>query len=430
MKKSLCLFLSAAMLTATLAGCSSNKSSSKASAPSSSSSTASTSSKSDVTLSFYSNMTGESSTALEQACKDFTASSGIKIEYSAPGSNYESLMKTKMASGDLPDLWTTHGWSVARYSPFLKTVNDQGWYSQISNLIKPQISDAKGNVFVLPVDQDLAGIVYNADVLKQCGVNVDSLTTWDAFAAACKTIKAHNITPVAMGYKDTWTVGQFFDWVAPSIYVTSSTQNEKASLANHTFDWNKWGTILTMLQTWQKDGYFNKDVLTSDYNTITAQLGQGKVAFEMFGNYAISDAKKANSKADIGFMPIPAYYSGDTPTLISGEHLAVGVWKDTKYSAEAFKFLDYLATPAVMSKLATVNGMLPGLSNVKADLGTTQAYYDKYSSSKTYPYFDREYLPNGMWDDWCLTGANVLGGKPVSDQIAYLEKSYKSKLAQ
>lgn len=385
---------------------------------------------SDVTLTFMSNMTGASSDALAQVCKDFTAKTGIKIDYSAPSNDYESLMKTKMASGDLPDLWTTHGWSVARYSPFLRSLNDQSWASNISSLIKPQIADKNGNIYVLPVDQDVAGIVYNADVLKQCNINVDTLTTWDAFNAACKAIAAKGIVPVAMGNKDTWTIGQFFDWVAPSIYITDDKNNQRSQFLDGSFDWNKWSTILTMLQTWQKENYLNKDVLTSDYNTITAQLGQGKVAFEFFGNYAIADAAKANTNANIGFMPVPAYDSGDTPTLISGEHLAVGVWKDSKHSTEALQFLNYLATPDVMSKLATTNGMLPGLKGVTANLGTTQQYYDKYANTRTFPYFDRAYLPSGMWDDMCLTGANVLSGKPIADQIPYMSNSYKTKLTQ
>ena len=37
------------------------------------------------------------------------------------------MMKTKMAANDLPDLWTTHGWSVNRYSEYLRPLNDREW---------------------------------------------------------------------------------------------------------------------------------------------------------------------------------------------------------------------------------------------------------------------------------------------------------------
>ena len=36
------------------------------------------------------------------------------------GAEFETLMRTRMASLDLPDMWTTHGWSVERYSEYLR----------------------------------------------------------------------------------------------------------------------------------------------------------------------------------------------------------------------------------------------------------------------------------------------------------------------
>ena len=50
---------------------------------------------------------------------------------------YEHAMKTKMAANDLPDLFSTHGWSVARYSEYLTPLNDQPWFSKINPTIKP-----------------------------------------------------------------------------------------------------------------------------------------------------------------------------------------------------------------------------------------------------------------------------------------------------
>lgn len=435
--KILSLLVVIIVVTGLVAGCSSggNQASSSSQATSdtksvdTSQNSGTTQASSNVTLSFMTNMTGASSDAVAQVCKDFTAKTGIKVDYST-SENYEALMKTKMASGDLLDLWATHGWSIARYSTFLRPLNDQPWFGNISPSIKPQITDKNGNVYCLPIDQDMSGIVYNADVLQQCGINVDDLTTVGKFEAAMQTIKQHNIVPFAMGNKDTWTMGQFGVWWGQPLYISDDNNNQRAAFLNGTFDWNNWSLMLNMIQKWQKNGYFNPDVLTSDYATIVAQLGQGKVAFEPFGNYAIIDAKKANSSAHIGFMPIPAYYSGDKPTLLSGEHLAIGVWKDTTKMNEALQFLSYLATPEVSSKLSTVCSMLPGLTGAKADLGDIQQYYDKYTNAKTLPYFDRIYLPSGMYDDMALTAANVLAGKPIADQITYLANSYKTKLSQ
>ena len=143
----------------------------------------------DVTLTFMTNVVGAQADALGEVLNNFTTDTGIKVEYSAPGSEYENLMKTKMAANELPDLFTTHGWSVKRYSDYLAPVNDQPFFSKITDQMKPVISDADGNVYVLPIDADIAGIVYNVDVLKKANVDVDSLRTWDDFTAALEQIK-------------------------------------------------------------------------------------------------------------------------------------------------------------------------------------------------------------------------------------------------
>ena len=104
-------------------------------------------------------------------------------------------MKTKMSANELPDVFTTHGWSVARYSDYLMPVNDLDWASDINDQIKPVITDSEGNMYVLPIDMDIAGIICNMTVLEEAGVNPDEIKTWDDFAAACDKIKAAGKTP-------------------------------------------------------------------------------------------------------------------------------------------------------------------------------------------------------------------------------------------
>lgn len=359
---------------------------------------------SNVTLSIMTNMMEVINDNFAQACQDFTAQTGVKIEYAAPANDYEALMKTKMATGDLPDVWSTHGWSVARYATFLRPLNDQPWAGEISDFIKPMITDTArdNNIYVLPIDMDIAGIVYNRDILTDSGVNVDDIKTWTDFEAACAAILEKGYIPVYLGGKDDWTIGQYFDWVAPSFFVTNESANDRAALLDGTFD----------------------------YSTCTSELGNGKVAFEFFGNYAVVDASKAGS-ANIGMMPIPAAVEGDSPTLIAGEHLAVGVWKDTPHQQEALDFITMLATPERMSKLSSVAGMPAGLNGIDSDTGAVQQDYEKYADVRTFPYFDRVYLPNGMWNDLCSTGLGILNGTMDSKAVcSYMETSFLEKYEQ
>ena len=65
--------------------------------------------KSDVTLEFLYNLNGEAiSDEVQAVCKQFTEETGIGVEAIMPGSNFSDIMKTRMASQQLPDVWTTH----------------------------------------------------------------------------------------------------------------------------------------------------------------------------------------------------------------------------------------------------------------------------------------------------------------------------------
>ena len=81
----------------------------------------------------------------------------VEVELSSQGSDYESLMKAKMAANDLPDVFATHGWSVNRYSEYLRPLNDQEWYQNLNDEIIPIISDKEGNIYTLPLNIDKAG---------------------------------------------------------------------------------------------------------------------------------------------------------------------------------------------------------------------------------------------------------------------------------
>ena len=65
----------------------------------------------------------------------------------------------------------------------------------------------------------------------------------------------------------------------------------------------------------------------------------------------------------------------------------------------------------ISAAIATASGNPAGLQGVTSEIGDIQTYIDKYSSVRTFPYFDREYLPSGMWDVMCATGADILAKK-------------------
>jgi len=377
-----------------------------------------------VTLEIVTNMAGHANDVFAQVAQEFADETGIVVNHSSPAADFETLMRTRMATGDLPDVWTTHGWAVARYSPFLRPLNDQPWIGQISPMIEPMITGDTGNVYVIPVDMDIAGIVYNRDILASLNINVNSLRTWADFEVALEAARDAGYIPLKIGGIDDWTVGHMVGSIAPSFFITNDNNNHRDAFLDGTFDWSNWYALADMLIDWTARGFFNVDATTSDYATVTRELGQGNVAFAFFGNYAIADAAVLGP-ANLGMMWVPSNDPADEPTLTAGERVAVGVWRDTPHEEEALMFIEFLARPDIMIRLAEASGMAAGFVGVEVDLGDLQQDYDRYANLRTFPYFDRAFLPGGMFDDLCNTGIGILNGSmSASDVVRILEAGF------
>jgi len=382
---------------------------------------------------------------VSQADATFTAVTAIAQDYvkQHPGVAidvvalpvYEQTMKTKMAANDLPDLWSTHGWSVARYSEYLTPLNDQPWFGKINPTIKPVITDKAGKVFVLPFDVDVAGIAFNRAVLDKAGVDPFGIKTWDDFKAACAKVKASGKIPVHIGgsAKDSWTVGNFYDWVAPSFLITNEKKNFRTALKDGSFDWKSWGQVAKLLVEFRDAGYLNPDYTQGTWQDVGQKMAAGEAAFGFYGNNVIGEAKKFNPAGKYGFIPVPAAGKDDAPSLITGERVTLGVWKDSKHKADALDFLSFCARPENVNRIATINGNPTGLvgSAYRSEQGDLAPYFAKIGGVRGFPYFDREYLPNGMWDSMCNTGMGLLANTMNLDQaIAKMKEDYLSLRGQ
>ena len=122
-----------------------------------------------------------------------------------------------------------------------------------------------------------------------------------------------------------------------------------------------------------------------------------------------------------------------------GEHAAHGgadlerielLVAELREGAQALDYLDYLAQPENLSKLASAIGGVPGLTDADSDLGILTASYEEFvqpGDLPLQPYFDRVYLPNGIWDTMVTTTDGVLTGQMSPEEAtAQMKSSYDS----
>ena len=200
----------------------------------------------------------------------------------------------------------------------------------------------------------------------------------------------------------------------PIIWPTLLTNPDLAdnyaeALQDGSFDWDANGKEgMQMLANWYEAGYMNEDYVSCKKDDICKALANNEGAFTLYSTEMIPSVLAYNENANIGILPAPAKDENAASYFGTGEgnFSCFGIWKDTEYADECKQFLEYLARPEVAVKIVQIDGGIPALTTIELDetdkaAYTTNAFKEaqtQFDEDLTYDnFFDREYLPSGMW---------------------------------
>jgi raffinose/stachyose/melibiose transport system substrate-binding protein len=353
----------------------------------------------------------------------------VDIDLKTGADDYEPQMKVRLAARNPPDIWATHGWSLLRYSQFLAPLQDEPWAENFDPVLDPVMKNADGEFFALPVTTSASGLIYNRTVLEEAGVDPASLTSWDALADAAEAVKANGVVPFSLAGSKDGSAGNLVDWIAPGGF----TDDELDGMRDGEFPEGAYADLLGVLETMQGDGWTNVDYTSATGDDMARSLAEGSSAFALSTNALVTLAWTYNPDADLSYMPVPPLDGGD-PYLIGGEDTAFGVAKDGDNVETAKEYLAFLAQPENMSALAAAVGNPPGLTDAEPDLGGLTEPFEQYVASGTVPlepFFDRVYLPNGMWDSVVTTADGVLAAQSSPEEgAAKMASDFETLFAQ
>lgn len=351
---------------------------------------------------------------------------GVKISYTTQGSDYEQLMKARMASNDLPDIFATHGWSVARYSEYLTPLNDQPWYGSIEESFMNNIANDQGQIFVLPLNMDIGGLLYNKPLLEE--LNVEIPKTWDELMNICEMGKEKGYTGVFIAGKDTRQPASLLDVSAQTFICVRKDTDYPSQLLDGTFDWNNWAPLSQFLLDLKTKGYLNPDCVTCDPIDVAPRMSENNVLFVITSTMdLIRQAAELNPDAKYGLAPVPSMGEGYENVFAGGEREAYGIWKDTKHMDICTAILEYLARPENVKKVCEASGKRSAIKDINPDLGDIAQDYEKYADIRICPIFDRAYLPSGMWSTMRTIGSSLIAEEmTVEESVKTMETDYNT----
>ncbi|WP_433291721.1 ABC transporter substrate-binding protein [Actinoplanes sp. CA-030573] len=265
-----------------------------------------------VSISYLVDNQQETVKVANQLVKDFTAKNPditIKVETRPQGTDGDNLVKTRLSTGDMSDVFAYNSGSLFQALAPEKNLVPYDDSQNIGSLDKNFATTvtANGKVYGVPMGGFMAGaILYNKDVYAKLGLQAPK--TWDDFIANGKKIKDSGVDPVVQTYGETWT-SQLFVLGDFANVLTADPQFAEKYTANQA----KYATTPAALAGFQHLqevhdlGYANKDFASAKLTDGLRYLAQGKGAQYPILSAMLSQliADNPGSENKIGLFAIP-----------------------------------------------------------------------------------------------------------------------------
>jgi multiple sugar transport system substrate-binding protein len=312
-------------------------------------------------LNYYADFDPAPLAAFEAAIADFEAANP-DIDVVLQNFDHEGYKTAirNFLTADAPDL--ANWYAGNRMAPFVNSgqfmdVSDvwaeNGLDKSLGSALASMTID--GKQWGVPYTYYQWGIYYNKDAYKKAGVEVPS--TWDEFISNCAKFKAAGIDCVTTGTKALWPGAGIFDYLNMRTNGYEFHMDLTAGKVAWTDD-----RVKATFAEWAKlvePGYVTANHAALDWQDAASLLVQGKAANYVMGNFAVAVFKDGGMTNDtLGFMPFPTI-NPDVPRAEEAPTDTVHIPAGAKNVADAKKFLAYLATADVQTKLNEALGQLP-----------------------------------------------------------------------
>ncbi|MDY0393913.1 extracellular solute-binding protein [Virgibacillus halophilus] len=318
--------------------------------------------------------------------------SDLKVKNAAvaggAGTNAKAVLATRMQGDDPPSTFQVHGgeelnksWVAADKMETLDGLyKENDWMDKFpKDLIDLVSSD--GKIYSVPVDIHRGNVIfYNKKVFKDNGIDVPK--TFDEFVAAADKLKKADITPLAMGDKESWTATMIFENVL--LAELGPDDYQKLFKGDIAFDdkrvvnaAKKFGKLLD---------YINDDHASRNWQDSAQLVANGDAAMLNMGDWAkgyfVNDLDLKTNE-DFGYFAFP-----DTDkdfTIITD---TFGLPKGVDNPDQVKKFLTFLGSTEAQDIFNPLKGSIP--ARVDAD----ESKYDDYGKDTMKDFKETTLVPS------------------------------------
>jgi raffinose/stachyose/melibiose transport system substrate-binding protein len=413
------LALAAAVVTAvSLAACSSGGSSTPPS------------SNGKVTLTWWHNGSTEPLRGVwQQVANAYHASHpDVSFNISPIQSNdFKTKIPLALDSGNPPNIYQQWGGGQeATQQKSGKLVNlgayDKSWIGEIGTAAAGwQVS---GQQYGVPYDLHIVGFWYRKDLFARAGIASPPSTIAELESDDAK-LKAHGITPIAIGSKDQWPDAFWWEYFAlrecPASVISTAMTSQNLSNSCFTKATND---LTAFMKTSPFQSGFLGTASQLGAGSSAGMVGNGKAAMELQGDWELGviDGIVGNDSANsqLGWFPFPAISGGQgSPTAVLGGGDGFSCTTTAAEPACA-NFLGYVDSTPVQEKLVQQGEVGLPANNAASAVLTNPALKSvvqaRTNASSLQTYFDIA-LPQAPGLNLDAAIAKFFAGQATSQQI-------------
>ncbi len=313
---------------------------------------------------------------------------GVTVEFKPfKATEYNKILATGLAGSDGPDVPQVRSYGQLQGTvasgalvPLDGTVDLSSWDE---NVVASAKGKEDGKIYSVPLARQATVLFYNKKLFSDNGIQLP--TTWAEFIAANDKLLAAEVTPLAVGAKDDWTLPIVHEVLGGARF--GGAEFQKAVLSGEKdFTDPDWVASVEVLKSLEK--YMPKNVTGVAVTDAMTLFTAGRAAMYPGGSYDLATLQKGNPDLEIGVMQVPpadgapAGATGTTAGWADG-NFAVNAKSPDK--AAATELVTWMATPEFgqlvadeVKQISAVPGVTyadPVLKQVSDDYDATGSPY-------------------------------------------------------
>jgi len=255
----------------------------------------------------------------------------------------ETVLKTRVVKDDIPDIvgmGATDTYSLLAQSGIFMDMTGSPLLSRIDETYVQMLKDVSGmeEVIGIPYSTNANGVMYNKEIFSKLGLSVPH--TWDELLATAQKAKDGGTIPFYFTYKDDWQTVLPFNALASNLEGIEFYLDRREGKVTFADRYREIAEKQLELMEYGHGDNFGKN-----YADGNRAFARGESAMYIQGTWAISEIRKANPQAPIGFFPLPTGNDPESNKLISGVDTLLAVAEESKHKEEALRFIEFLLEP-------------------------------------------------------------------------------------